>query len=173
MSLLLNMLSRLVIIFLPRSKCLLISWLQSPSAVMLEPPNLKSYTVSTVSPFISIQVMGPFAMILVSWMLSFKPAFPSPLSFSSRGCFVPLCFFHKGGVICISETIDISPDNIYWLHITIKWSTGMTYWNISHGFLISWPYIVSVSQVLKSSLSWNNWSLIIISAILNAQEFSP
>ena len=58
-SLLLNMLSRLVITFLPRSKCLLISWLQSPSAVILEPKNIKSDTVSTVSPSISHEVMGP------------------------------------------------------------------------------------------------------------------
>ena len=64
-SLLLNMLSRLVITFLPRSKRLLISWLQSPSAVILEPPKIKSDTVSTVSPFISHEVMGPDAMILV------------------------------------------------------------------------------------------------------------
>ncbi|ELR52206.1 hypothetical protein M91_03484, partial [Bos mutus] len=59
MSLLLNMLSRLVITFLPRSKCLLISWLQSPSAVILEPPKIKSATVSMVSPSISHEVMGP------------------------------------------------------------------------------------------------------------------
>ena len=65
MSLLLNMLSRLVITFLPRSKRLLISWLQSPSAVILEPRKIKSYTVSTVSPSISHEVMGPDAMILV------------------------------------------------------------------------------------------------------------
>ena len=65
MSLLLNMLSRLVITFLPRSKCLLISWLQSPSAVILEPPNIKSATVSTVSPSISHEVIGPDAMIFV------------------------------------------------------------------------------------------------------------
>ena len=64
MSLLLNMLSRLVITFLPRYKRLLISWLQSPSAVILEPPKIKSDTVSTVSPFISHEVMGPDAMIL-------------------------------------------------------------------------------------------------------------
>ena len=63
-SLLLNMLSRLVITFLPRSKCLLISWLQSPSAVILEPKKIKSDTVSTVSPSISHEVMGPDAMIL-------------------------------------------------------------------------------------------------------------
>ena len=65
MSLLLNMLSRLVITFLPRSKRLLISWLQSPSAVILEPRKIKSDTVSTVSPSISHQVMGPDAMIFV------------------------------------------------------------------------------------------------------------
>ena len=64
-SLLLNMLSRLVITFLPRSKHLLISWLQSPSAVILEHPKIKSDTVSTVSPSISHEVMGPDAMILV------------------------------------------------------------------------------------------------------------
>ena len=65
MALLLNMLSRLVITFLPRSKCLLISWLQSPSAMILERPKIKSDTVSTVSPSISHEVMGPDAMIFV------------------------------------------------------------------------------------------------------------
>ena len=65
-SLLLNIISRLVITFLPRSKHLLISWLQSPSAVILEPPKIKSDTVSTVSSSISYEVMGPDAMIFVS-----------------------------------------------------------------------------------------------------------
>ena len=65
MSLLYNMLSRLVIAFLPRSKCLLISWLQSPSAVILEPPKIKSVIVSTVSPSIYHEVMRPDAMIFV------------------------------------------------------------------------------------------------------------
>ena len=65
MSLLLNMLSRLVITFLPRSKRLLISWLQSSSAVILEPPKIKSATVSTDSPSICHEVMGLDAMILV------------------------------------------------------------------------------------------------------------
>ena len=64
MSLLLNMLSRLVIAFLPRSKRLLISWLQSPSVVILEPKKIKSVTVSTVSPSIYHEVMGPDDMIL-------------------------------------------------------------------------------------------------------------
>ena len=65
MSLLFIMLSRLIITFLPRSKHLLISWLQSPSAVILEPKKIKSDTVSTVSPSICHEVMGPDAMILV------------------------------------------------------------------------------------------------------------
>ena len=65
MSLLFNMLSRLVITFLPRSKHLLISWLQSPYAVILEPPKIKSITVSIVSPSIYHEVMGPDAMIIV------------------------------------------------------------------------------------------------------------
>ena len=64
-SLLFNMLSGLVITFLPRSKHLLISWLQSPSAVILEPKKIKSDTVSTVSPSICYEVMGPDPMILV------------------------------------------------------------------------------------------------------------
>ena len=65
MSLLLNMLCRLVITFLPRGKRLLISWLQSPSVVILEPRKIKSDTVSTVSPSISHEVVGPNAMIFV------------------------------------------------------------------------------------------------------------
>ena len=72
MSLLLNMLSRLVINFLPRSKRLLILWLQLPSAVILEPPKIKS---DTVSPSIFHEVMGSDAMIFIFWMLSFKPTF--------------------------------------------------------------------------------------------------
>ena len=70
-----NMLYRLVIAFLPRSKRLLISWLQSPSAVIFEPRKIKSATLSTVSPSICHEVMGPDAMIFVFWMLSFKPNF--------------------------------------------------------------------------------------------------
>ena len=65
MSLLFNMLSRLVLTFLPRSKCLLISWLQSPSAVISEPRKIKFVTVSTVSPSICHELMGPNAMTLV------------------------------------------------------------------------------------------------------------
>ena len=88
MSLLFNMLSRFVITFLPKSKRLFISWLQSPSSVILEPKNIKSVTVSTVSPSICHEEMGLDAMIFVFWMLSFKSTFHSPLSLSSRGSLV-------------------------------------------------------------------------------------
>ena len=75
MSLLFNMLSRLIITFLPRGKHLLILWLQSTSAVILEPKKIKSVIVYTVFPSICHEVMGPDAMMLVFWMLNFKPTF--------------------------------------------------------------------------------------------------
>ena len=75
MSLFFNMLSRFVIAFLPRTKCLLISWLQSLYEVILEPPKIKSFTVSIVSPSICHEVMGTDALSLVFWRLSFKPSF--------------------------------------------------------------------------------------------------
>ena len=74
-SLLFNMLSSFVIAFLPRSMHLLISWLQSPSAVILNPKKMKSVTVSIVSPSICHEVMGLDDMIFIFWMLSFKPTF--------------------------------------------------------------------------------------------------
>ena len=76
-----SLLFRLVMAFLPRSKCLLISWLQSPSAVILEPKKIKPVTVSIVSLSICHEVMGPDAMILVFWMLKFWASF-FPLSFT-------------------------------------------------------------------------------------------
>ena len=113
MSLLFNMLSRLVIAFLPRSKHLLISWLQSPPEVILELKKIKSVTGSIVSPSICHDVTGPDAMILVFWMLSFKSTF-SLSSFT----FIKRLFSsslrsprHEGGVIRVSEVIDISPSN--------------------------------------------------------------
>ena len=92
LSLLLNMLSRLVITFLLRSKRLLISWLQSPSAVIFEPPKIKSRTVSTVSPSISHEVMGPDAWSSFSECWALSQLFHFPLSLSSRGFFIPLHF---------------------------------------------------------------------------------
>ena len=86
MSLLFNTMSRFVIALLPRSKCLLISWLHLPSAMILEPQKIKSVTTSTFSSSICHEVMGLDAMILVFFflILSFKPVH-SPLSAKSRG----------------------------------------------------------------------------------------
>ena len=81
MSLVFIMLSTLPVAFLPRSKCFLLSWLKSTSAVILEPKKIKSVTVSIVSPSICHELMGLDAMILVFWILSLKPTF-SLLSFS-------------------------------------------------------------------------------------------
>ena len=83
MPLLFNMLSKLVITFLSSSKCLLISWLQSPSEMILEPPKLKSATLSIVSPSICHEVMGPDAMILVFWCWVIRQLFQCPLFTSS------------------------------------------------------------------------------------------
>jgi len=91
MSLLFNMLFKLVITFFPGSKHLLISWLQSPSAVILETRKIKSATVCNISPSICHEVMGLDAMILVFGMLSLSQLFHSPLSLSSKGSLV-LCF---------------------------------------------------------------------------------
>ena len=110
MSLPFNMLSRLLITFLPRSKRLLISWLQSPSAVILKLQKIKS---ATVSPSICHEVMEPDAIILVFWMLSFKTTFSSLLlHFHQEALLLLFDFCHKGGVICMSEVIDISPSNL-------------------------------------------------------------
>ena len=112
MSLVFNMLSRLVITFLLRSKHLLISWLQSPSAVILEPKKIKSVIVSMVSPSICHEMMRLDAMILVFWMLSFKPTFSFSFHFHQETFEFLFTFYHKGGVICISEDIDIYPGNV-------------------------------------------------------------
>ena len=124
MSLLFNMLFRLVITFLSRSKCLLISWLQSSSPEILEPKKIKSVTVSIVFPSICHEVMGPNAMVLVFWilrfffsffwMLSFKPA-SLLFSFTFIKRLFSSCFLFAitvVSVICISEVIDISPGNL-------------------------------------------------------------
>ena len=107
MSLLFNMLSRLVITFLPRGKCL-----NFMAAITIYSdfgaPKIMSAIVSTVSPSICHEVMGPDPMILVFWMLSFKPTF-SHSSFTFKRLFSSFSLSaYKGGVVCISEVIDIS-----------------------------------------------------------------
>ena len=104
------MLSRLVTVFLPRSKCLLISWLQSPSSVILEPKKIVFHCFHCFS--IWHGVMGQDDMIFVFWMLSFRPAFLLSCFTFIKSLWFLFAFCHKGGVICISEVIDISPSNL-------------------------------------------------------------
>ena len=114
MSLLFNRLSSFVIAFLPKSNCLLISWLKSPSAVILEPKKIKSVTVPIVSLSICHEVMGPDAMILIFWMLSFKPAFSlSSFTFIKRffsSYSLPLwwCHLHIWDYWYFSQQFDLS-----------------------------------------------------------------
>ena len=101
------MLSRLVIAFLPRSKHLLIAWLQSLSTVILEPKKIKSLTVS---PSVCHEVMGPDAVILDFGMLILKPAFSlSSFTFIKRLFSSSSLSAVRVGVICVSEVTDISP----------------------------------------------------------------
>ena len=105
MSLLFNMLSRLVIAYLPRSKHLLISWLQSPSAVILEPQK-NSLSMFPLFPHLFVMKWWdwmPRSLFFECWVLG--QVFHSPLYFF-------FTFFHNGGVICVSEVIDISPGNL-------------------------------------------------------------
>ena len=97
MNLLFNMLPRFFIAFLPRSKHLLISWLQSPSAVILKPKKIKSLTISVVSPSICHEVMGLDAVIFIFCNVELlTQLFQSPLSLSSRGSSVSLRFLPLG-----------------------------------------------------------------------------
>ena len=110
MSLLFNTLSRFVIAFPPGSKHLLISWLQSPSTMILEPKKRKSVTASTFSPSICHEVLGPDAMILVFLIFSFKLAFPLYSFTLIKKFLVPLYFLpsechhlHIWGCWCFSQ----------------------------------------------------------------------
>ena len=178
MSLLFNILSRLVITSLPRNKCLLISWLQSPSAVNFEPS--KSVTVSIS---ISHEVMGPDAMILIFWKLSFKPMFSyssftfikrlfsssslSALRVVSSAClrllifflacawsqlvFHPiLCFIHPDVLMYYAYKLNKQDDNIE------LWCTPFSIWN---QFVVPCPVLNVVSwpayRFLKRQVRWS------------------
>ena len=146
MSLLFNMQFRLVITFLPRSKRLLISWLQSPSAVILEPKKTKSLTVSTVSASICHEVMGPDAIILVLWTLSFKPTFSlSSFTFIKRvfssslsvimvvsSAYLRLLIFLPA--ILIPACASSSPE-FRMMYCACKFSHNITYCFSQHNFL--------------------------------------
>ena len=147
-----SMLSRLVLACLPRSKHHLISWLPSPSAVILEPKVIKSLTVSTVSPSICLEVMWLDAMILVFWMLSFKSTFHSSFTFMKRlfsssllsamrvvsSAYLRLLIFLPANLIpaCASSSLAFHMINsAYKLNKQgdnmQPWSTSFTIWNKS------------------------------------------
>ena len=183
-SLIFNKLSRLVITFLPRSKCLLVSWLQSPSAVILEPKNIMSVTVSIVSPSICHEVMGSDAMILVFWKLSFKPTFSlSSFTFINRlfssllsalrvvssaylrlliflwGILIPACVSSSPAFLIMHSayTLNKHGDNIQ------PWCTPLPMWNQSVVpcpvlTLGSWPAYRFVRRQVRWSgipICWN------------------
>ena len=155
------MLSRLVITFLPRSKRLLISWLQSPSAVISEPKKIKSDTVFTVSPSISHEVMGPDVMILVFWMLSLKPTFHSPLSLSSRAFLVPLhlkpliarIIFIHNYTLCLSPAFVVAVVVVWCSYQVSNFSNHLSF-QLSHRK--TWK----VGQILLLLFyTWSNYGL--------------
>ena len=121
MSLLSNILSRFVIVSLPRSKCLLISRLQSPSAVILEPKKIKLVTFSIVSPSICYEVLGLDAMIFVFWKLSFKPAFSSV--WNESNCVVVWKFF---GIAFLWDWNGNWPLLVLWL--LLSFPNVLAYW---------------------------------------------
>ena len=121
-SLLFNMLPRLVIAFLPRIMCLLISWQQSQSAVVLEHKKFKSVTIYSVSRSTCHEVMGPDAMILVFWMLSFKPVFTLIFHFHQEALKFLFAFCDKGCSTCISEVIK----SLIFLLAILIWSSALS-----------------------------------------------
>ena len=164
MSMLFNMLSRLVRAFLLRSKCLLISWLQSPSKVIWEPRKIKSVTDSIVSRSICDEVMGPNTMILVFWMLSFKSTFSlSSFTFIRRlfsssslsairvvssvylrfliflpAILIPACASSSPVFCTVNSAYKLNKqgDNIQ------PWHTPFPIWNQS---VVHWPFLVVAS----------------------------
>ena len=145
MSLLLNILSMLVITFLPRSKGLSISWQQSLSVVILEPSKIKPVTVST---YISYEVMGPDAMIFVVWMLSFKPTF----SFSS---FTPIKWLFSSTSSLFAIRVVSSAIWGYWYFTWHSWFQLVLHpaqhfsWYIRHISYISRVTIYSLNVLLS------------------------
>ena len=165
MSLLFNKLSRLVIAFLPRSKYLLISWLQSPSAVILEPKKIKPVIVYIVSLSICHEVMGPDAIIFIFWMLSFKPAF-------SLSCLVPFLSSHGNpceasswnDVVALGdfqgfESIFVSP---------LPGSAHFTCWTECNGTKLTGPSQIKITY----QLSWL-WILMLCLSFRRLWGFQP
>ena len=183
MSLLFNSLSRFAIVFLPRSKCLLISWLPSLSTVILEPKKTKSSIVSAFSSSICHEVVGLDVMILVLWMLSFKPAF-SLSSFTLNSPFCSLVSLHlcwsyfvaRGNKIC--HCFHFSPSIchevmgldamifVFWM-LSFKLAFSLSSFTFIKRFfgssLLSAIRVVSPAYLrLLIFLSWHSWFLLVI-----------
>jgi len=178
-SLLFNMLSRFDVAFLPRSKCLLISWLQSLSAVIWEPKKIKSLTVSIVSLSIRHEVMGLEAMILVCWMMSFKPAFSlSSFTFIKRffsysllsgirmvsSAYLRLLIFVLAILIPACESSSLAFHMMYSAYKLIKqgdniqaWGTPLPIWNQS---IVPCPVLIVASwreyRFLRKQIRWSD-----------------
>ena len=165
MSQIFNMLSRLVIAFLPRSEHLLMSWPQSPQAVILVPRKIKSVIFSIVSPSICHEVMGPAAMILVFWMLRFKPTysfssftlikrfFSSSLLFASRvvlSAYQRLLMFLWAILIPVCASSSPAVHMMYSVYKLNKQDDNIQLWHIP--FLI-WNQFV-VARLVLSVASW-------------------
>ena len=140
------MLSKLVIAFLPRSKCLLISWLQSPSAVIFEPKKIKFVTASIISPYICHEVMRLDAMLFVFQMwksMIFHPAILTVACASSSPAFCMMYSAYK---------LNIHGDNIQ------AWCTPFPIWNQSLPCLLltvaSWPAYTCVHTYIHTYISW-------------------
>ena len=151
---LLNMLSRLVITFLPRSKHLLILWLQSLSSVILEPPKIKSGTVSTVSPSISHEVMGPDAMIFIFWILSFKPTFSlSSFTFIKRLVdYTTFKLITKHDFISLCYTIYLCCLSVLYLVACISSSHILSYASPSVSPLVTTGFFLCVYECVSALL---------------------
>ena len=145
MSLLFNMLYSFVTAFPPRSKCLLISWLQSPSAVILEPPKIKSATASTFPPSICHEVMRQDTMILVFWVLIFKPTF-SLYSFTlSKRLSDAAAAKLLQSSLTLCNAIDGSPPSSTVLGIL---QAGTLEW-VAISFSNAWKWTVKVKSLIK------------------------
>ena len=152
MSLFFNMLSRYVIVFLPRTKHLLISWLQSQFAVILEPKKIKSVTFSVVSPSFCHEVMGPDALIFVFWQLNFKSAFSLSTFtfikrlFSSSSLYASPVF----SMIYTAYKLNKQGDSIY------PWPTPFPIWNQS---IVPCLVLIVTSQpayrFLRRKIKWS------------------
>ena len=151
---------RLVITFPPRSKRLLISWLQSPFAVILEPPKIKSVTVSTVPPSICHEVKGLDAMILVFWTLSFKPTFffSFAILWNSAFRWVYLSLFSLAFCFSFFPQLFVKPPQTtalsFYISFSLRW-----FWSLP-------PVVLQALCLYNGSLQNKGWMIFLLFNLL-------